>query len=344
MSLWLPSRREFIKCAPAAAATALLPRPASATVFRPLKFIVIGDWGRRGNDDQRCTAVLANNLASQGNDFTVTTGDNFYRSGVSSTTSSHWQQSYEAVYSSALKRNWLSSLGNHDYSGDVEAQIHYRSPDWHGDRASSAPWGWRMDGRWWDLRLTAFDRPDVHLFFVDTVTWRGKEKFPHNLRGDKIRLGDRAAQRAWLASAMRNSPAKIKLVIGHHGIYSVGKHGGQMEMKELDDVIRAGGASAYINGHDHCLYHIQKGGLDYVCSGAGSEVLRRYSGGRSIPGCVIADFCADPRAPEPYLPIWRSYVEQGGVAQFVVGHANIEFQFLTVNGVRTPPVSIRVRG
>jgi acid phosphatase len=32
------------------------------------------------------------------------------------------------------------------------------------------------------------------------------------------------------------------------------------------------GARHYINGHDHDLQHINDGGVDYICCGAGSEV------------------------------------------------------------------------
>lgn len=336
MALWHPDRRGFIRSGSAAIATALTSRPVFAQAVQPLTFLVIGDWGRHGNADQLRTAKVANELASEGSAFTLTTGDNFYVFGVRSTTSPHWQDSYEKVYSDNLKRNWLATLGNHDYSGDVEAQMRYRSPACHGAREDDGPWGWRMDGRWWDLRLKSFGRDDIHLFMIDTVTWRGKEQFPHSLKGDRIELGDRERQRVWLEQGLKSSNARFKLVVGHHGIYSVGKHGGQMEMKELDDILRAGGASAYINGHDHCLYHIQRGGLDYVCSGAGSQVLTAFTGDARVPGCVLKDFCAEPSTPQTYLPIWRSYFAMGGLAQFVAHRDAIGFRFVTADGMRHP--------
>ena len=31
------------------------------------------------------------------------------------------------------------------------------------------------------------------------------------------------------------------------------------------------GVQAYINGHDHVLQHIQRGAVDYICSGSGAS-------------------------------------------------------------------------
>lgn len=339
----LLSRRDIVKTAPLAIAAAAVPARISASDIDPLQFLVIGDWGRRGEKGQRVTADLASQLTSDGrNSFTVSTGDNFYGLGVRSITSSHWQESYEGVYASHLKRNWFAVLGNHDYGGNVEAQIAYRGAEWHGDRSLDGPWGWRMDDRWWDLRLTAFGRDDIHFFFIDTVTWRGKESFPTNLLGASIRLGDHQAQRSWLAQGLMNSPARFKIVVGHHGIYSVGKHGGRMEMKDLDNILHACGATAYINGHDHCLYHIQKGAMNYICSGAGSEILPDFTGDPDIPGCVLPDACAYWRDPEPSVPIWRTFLREGGVAQFTAHRDSIEFRFVTLAS-STYPLNLRPR-
>jgi tartrate-resistant acid phosphatase type 5 len=42
---------------------------------------------------------------------------------------------------------------------------------------------------------------------------------------------------------------------------------------------------AYINGHDHDLQHIRRGGVDYLCCGAGSEV-------RPVQAVTGTLFCA----------------------------------------------------
>ena len=39
-----------------------------------------------------------------------------------------------------------------------------------------------------------------------------------------------------------------------------------------EPLLQKHGVQAYINGHDHDLQHIRRGGVDYICCGAGSEV------------------------------------------------------------------------
>lgn len=336
------TRRAIIGHVPLLLGATLIPSRVFAAVATPLRFIVIGDWGRQGRPDQMAVANLARQACTESRcDFVISTGDNFYVWGVPSGSLAPWRTSYEDVYDASLKCNWLAVLGNHDYSGSVDAQITYRSPVAHGDRCGPPPWGWRMDNRWWELQLTYFGRPDIHLFFIDTVTWEGKESFPHKLFGAHIEFGHRERQRKWLAQSLAASWSPIKLVIGHHPIYSVGPHGGQMRLKELDDILRAGGVTAYIHGHDHCLYHIQQGGFDYICSGAGSQVLTKYTGGGG--DCVLKDFCPNPAAPQPYLPIARSYFAKGGIGIVSVNANSMDFQFRTVAGTCSPTVSIPVR-
>ena len=61
-----------------------------------------------------------------GTQFIISTGDNFYESGVDSVENSQWKTSYENVYSGkGLQKNWCVVLGNHDYSGNSNAQITY---------------------------------------------------------------------------------------------------------------------------------------------------------------------------------------------------------------------------
>ena len=63
---------------------------------KALHFIAMGDWGRNGADHQLQVAkqmgITANEIGSM---FTITTGDNFYPSGVISEFDPLWKYSYE---------------------------------------------------------------------------------------------------------------------------------------------------------------------------------------------------------------------------------------------------------
>jgi hypothetical protein len=320
MPLYRPSRRQLIKQVPAAALVAAWPAALrSQGVTELTNFLVIGDWGRNGHAFQRLVAErMTKTACEKGSAFVASTGDNFYSRGVSSPNDKQWRTSFEDIYTdSALQKTWHAVLGNHDYGGRVEAQI---------ERTGQGRW--HMPGRWFAVPGAA---PGLDLFFIDTVTWQGKEAFPWKWLGSKITKGHQNQQLEWLIDALATSTAHHKIVVGHHGIYSIGPHGGSMRLKELDDVLRAYDVTAYVSGHDHCLYHIARAGMHYICSGGGSEVLATYTGGKEYQ-CVFDVFC-DQRSPAPVaLPRWYTFLQQAGFASFTVNATGISFELIGVSG------------
>jgi hypothetical protein len=323
MALLRPTRRELIAAAPLLLGAAAFPgRSFAAPADEPLKFLVVGDWGRDGKKGQKDVAARMGEAAA-GIKFVASTGDNFYLRGVSSATDRQWDSSFEEIYTHpALARPpWYAVLGNHDYGGDVQAQIE------HTGMGSGR---WQMERLWYKVPGSRFQRPDLDLFFINTVVWLGKEDFPFKWLGSDIEKGQQQAQIKWLTEALGASTARFKLVFGHHGIYSIGPHGGKMRMKELDDVLRAHGVTAYINGHDHCLYHISRDGMHYICSGGGSEVLATYTGG-SHSGCVFETFCEE--MPRGYaFPLWHYFIGDRGFASFEVYPDHIVFDLIGLGG------------
>jgi predicted MPP superfamily phosphohydrolase len=95
---------------------------------KAVHFLVVGDWGRNGQGDQQSVADWMGIAASQLNaKFVISTGDNFYCCGVASVDDPQWVSSFENVYRShSFQIPWYVSLGNHDYQGNVQAQINYR--------------------------------------------------------------------------------------------------------------------------------------------------------------------------------------------------------------------------
>jgi tartrate-resistant acid phosphatase type 5 len=325
MALLHPTRRELIASIPLLATAAAFPLPllSAALADPPLNFLVIGDWGRDGKAFQhhvaRQMARTADQLDSR---FVVSTGDNFYRLGVSSKHDGQWKTSFEDIYKAdSLQRPWYPVLGNHDYGGSARAQI---------DRKQVSP-RWQMKDYWYVVggdELTP-RRDDVHLFFINTVVWIGKESLPFNLVGADVKKGQQREQKEWLEREL-GSRKGIKLVFGHHPIYSVGPHGGRRKLDDLDEMLRRHGATAYVCGHDHCLYHISHAGMDYVCSGAGSEVLTGYTGGVD-PGCVLAASCGSLPDGLP-APVWNSFLSIAGFAAFTIDAGRVDFRFIDMAG------------
>ncbi|CAM8936380.1 unnamed protein product [Rhodiola kirilowii] len=235
-----------------------------------LSFLVIGDWGRRGLYNQ---SEIANQMGIVGEklniDFVVSTGDNFYDDGLIGVNDTNFEESFTNVYTArSLQKPWFTILGNHDYRGNVEAQLS------HALR--------KIDGRWVCLRSYLLNSEIAEFFFVDTTPfidmyvydpkdhkydWRG---LFHRKRYIKGLVKD-------LESVLKESTANWKIVVGHHAIRSIGHHGDTEELvKWLLPILQAYDVDFYMNGHDHCLEHISSldGKIQFFTSGAGSKAWR----------------------------------------------------------------------
>uniref|UniRef100_A0A2P2JLX5 Purple acid phosphatase 17-like isoform X2 n=1 Tax=Rhizophora mucronata TaxID=61149 RepID=A0A2P2JLX5_RHIMU len=98
-----------------------------------LSFLVVGDWGRKGAFNQSEVAAQMGRIGQKLDiDFVVSTGDNFYDNGLKSEHDQAFEDSFTKIYKAeSLQKQWYSILGNHDYRGDVEAQLshHLRNLD-----------------------------------------------------------------------------------------------------------------------------------------------------------------------------------------------------------------------
>lgn len=316
------TRRQVIGALCATAGAMTLPSRLFAAPTRPLlTFFVIGDWGRDGRQNQQ---AVANHMAEEARHrapaFIISTGDNFYTFGVSGVNDRQWRSSFENIYhhDSIVGLPWYPVLGNHDYGGNVEAQIHYRGP--HNR--------WHMGGRYYQPAVPEAAAAGVDLLFIDTVAWIGRESFPFYFLGDRPIPDLQREQAEWLTERLTASGARFKFVFGHHGIYSIGPHGGAMQLTELDAVLRSGGAT-YVHGHDHCLFHIKRSSMDYICSGAGSQMLGKYHGGLRS-GCVFEGFCQPDS--DAIFPRWNAFIQQSGFAVFEVYQDRVVFDLIGIGG------------
>ena len=144
-----------------------VPDPAASAGVAPFdsaafNFLVVGDWGRNGFFNQSDVAdgmgVVGEKIRSR---FTISTGDNFYLDGVRSLEDPKWERSYENIYTAAsLQSRWYVTLGNHDWLGDVPAQIEYT------DRSER----WYLPAQYYAETVTLDDDETEVLFvFIDTT-------------------------------------------------------------------------------------------------------------------------------------------------------------------------------
>jgi acid phosphatase len=268
------TRREFVRilfvATQAAVASRFLPgslhaaiAPEPATQTGGLNFLVFGDWGRQGEQDQvEVAAQMAKAATGNGAKFVISVGDNFYENGVLSVDDPHWQKSFEEVYRDpALQVPWYCILGNHDYHANCDAQIAYGK--------TSARW--KMPARYYIQSQQIDSATMVDFFYLDTTPML------HSSRNDKNSVANAAtqdvpAQLAWFKAALAASTAQWKIVIGHHPIYSGGGHGDTPELiKNILPLLQEHKVQAYFNGHDHDLQHLVAGEVNLFDSGAGSQ-------------------------------------------------------------------------
>jgi tartrate-resistant acid phosphatase type 5 len=261
-SRWqVPSRRDVLKAGAGAALTLPLLGKSALADAAELPFLVLGDWGRDGAYKQRDVADQMGKAATaNGGRFVLAVGDNFYEDGVQSVDDPHFRASFEDVYTAeSLQTPWYAIAGNHDYHGNVDAQIAY----------SGKSTRWHMPARYYTRSEALAAGGVADFFFLDT------SPFVTHYLGSKTKIDgqDPKAQLAWFEAALKQSTARWKIVSAHHPVFSGGSdHGNTAELiRDVKPLLERYGVTAYFFGHDHDLQHIVVNGVNYFGCGAGAE-------------------------------------------------------------------------
>ena len=259
----LITRRSFVATSLAAAISPLGRQCANANVSTPeLHFIVVGDWGQGGTQEQRSVARTMQRSASlTPARFVISVGDNFYPQGVSATSDRLWIESFETVYDAPeLECPWYAILGNHDYKGSTQAQIDY----------SQKSRRWKMPSPYYRLTEKITPNTSVDFFFIDTTPLVSHQP---SFWSSWITGSEMKQQLTWLEKSLRDSSARWKIVVGHHPIVSSGPHGPELALvQEVMPLLERYSVHAYFNGHEHNLQHAVANGVHYLTSGAGAEI------------------------------------------------------------------------
>ena len=198
--------------------------------------------------------------------FVVSTGDNFYEDGVASVTDPTWKASFEDVYSapSLLQVPWIVALGNHDYRGNVDAQIEYSksSSRWRMPARSFTVTG---DRRRRDARPALRPRHDAVPRRPIARSSRARRS-PGRTRGPTRLARDGAGGVDGRLEGRRRAPPDL--------LVRAARRLGRARPRRPPDLRRAPTSRVYLNGHDHGLQHLESGGIHFVTSGAGSEFTR----------------------------------------------------------------------
>ncbi|KAL0383294.1 UNVERIFIED_CONTAM: Purple acid phosphatase 3 [Sesamum calycinum] len=214
-----------------------------------------GCWrlGTKGTFNQSAVARSMGEVGAKlGIDFVVSTGDNFYKDGLTGVRDPAFAQSFTNIYTArSLQKPWYAILGNHDYHGNTKAQL--------------SPLLRKRDKRWNCYRSYTVRAGFLQIFLVDTSPFKDnyfvKRPNKFNWTGVLPRKTYISNLLKDLDTALKTSKAAWKIVVGHHPIRSIGKQGDTKELLEkLLPILEANKIPIYINGHNHCLEHINNTG------------------------------------------------------------------------------------
>ncbi len=242
------------------------------TESKSLNFLLMGDFGRFGQYYQKEIAEQMGKAAMTIDaDFTISVGDNFYPNGVQSVSDHQWVSSFESIYKNiSLHHNWYVALGNHDYRGNIQAQIDY----------SKISRRWQMPEKYYSKTFELKNGEKVLMLFMDTNPYIKSYYKPGSDMYDNIIAQDTAAQTLWLKNNLQNADSSIKwkIVVGHHPLYSGGKRKTSPDTvafaAQFADIFDRYQVDAYLCGHEHDLQIIRPKGryTTQFLSGAASEV------------------------------------------------------------------------
>lgn len=236
--------------------------------YRPglpaLEFIAVGDSGSGDIGQDLVAYAMEIHAARYPVNAILYLGDNFYESGVSSANDPKFQTHFEEMYDpTILNMPFYAILGNHDYRGNVQAQVDYSQissrwvmPAFYYTFTMPPPTGNSSKENW------------VQVFALDTTPIVDGQ--------------DPGQQMTWLEEQLKNSTARWKIVIGHHPVFSNGQHGGDETLNLLlIPLFRQYGVDMYISGHDHDLQILRVNGFHQLVSGGGSRIRDTLCRGNS---------------------------------------------------------------
>ena len=105
----------------------------------------------------------------------------------------------------------------------------------------------------------------AEFFFLDTTLLALAARDPSAATADQVQLD-------WLDTALSASTARWRIVVGHHPVFSGGRHGTSAPLvRRLKPLLDRHKVHAYFNGHDHDMQHIVVDGVHYLTTGSGSK-------------------------------------------------------------------------
>ena len=230
-----------------------------------LRFVALGDWGS-DHSSQRDDAEAIGEFCDHINrcDFILSTGDNFYSTGVTSADSERFQSTWSDVYTHPALESltWYMTAGNHDHGNGADD-----GREWFQVEHS------KLDPKWYFPDLVYSFKMQAGNSVVKFVSF-DTESIRHGTNNPDDMLNA-------LDKELKDPDADWKVVFGHHPCYSAGNYAGSGTMRDrVLPIMKSNNVDIYLTGHEHNLEHWQAKDtldIDHVTVGAGGQSLHGYS-------------------------------------------------------------------
>jgi tartrate-resistant acid phosphatase type 5 len=187
----------------------------------------------------------------------------FYEDGVTGIHDDMWDSAFHSVYAApSLNVPWYGVLGNHDYHGDISAQI---------DRTVvSGETMWYMPSTYYSVDYSVPGGGVMTIVYIDTCLLDPYAKDTEDVLSNPHWVDERTDHLDWIDSTLAAASARSNwlVVAGHYPIYSMGEHGDDSYLvNDLLPILKEHNVHVYMAGHDHNHQHIFKDGLHHIISG-----------------------------------------------------------------------------
>ena len=271
-----------------------------------LRFIAFGDWGIDNHHQYDDADSIGQWCEENRCDFIMSTGDNFYSTGVNSADSERFQSTWSDVYNhpSIADLTWFVVAGNHD----------------HGNGAD--------DGReWFEVEHSQLDPhwhfPDLaHSFKVSTTATTVKfvgydsESLRHNKNNPEQML-------EFIDGELSDQDTDWKIIFGHHPAYSAGNYEGSGTIRDqVVPLMKKNNVDIYFTGHEHNQEHWQTKDnpreTDHISIGSGGYGIHEKDEDKV-------------KKMEGYGMDLQTFIEDFGFAYVVVTKDSISWKFVNCN-------------
>ncbi|CAB4390727.1 unnamed protein product [Rhizophagus irregularis] len=252
-----------------------------------LDFLTFGDWGYEGvepgqiyGNQSKVSMAMDDWAKNYTSNFIINTGDNFYISfdgdheGVTSVNDPKWNRIWKGAYKGRLAEIvWYSVAGNHDWYGNITAQVDYSLNE---DDRFFLPSAYYVRESYFGPKKTkvTWIHIDTNIFFYEPEDTEDRPKLINQL----IEVGWDTVQTIndklkWIEDRLiEQQDTKWIFVVGHHPL--IGKCADKYYMGSLRPLFEKYRVTAYFSGHTHSLaVESAKDGqpVTYFLTGAGSK-------------------------------------------------------------------------